>query len=264
MKIQKCYIDTPHGQLHIRQQGNFSKQQQAPLILFHRSPADSVSCEAVMEALGDYPSIAFDCPGFGGSIDCQLPESVNKTAELFLQVLGQLGIQQFHLLGDHLGAVFAIEIAVIVPDQVLSLSLNGPPLLAQGEMQALALKIRKPQPVDKAGDELLTVWGRLLKISGDQSLSLVLKELLASFSYAEQRPILNGITAKYDVVGRFGQVTAPLIVFYAEDDIFAAHAKQVSEWNTLAKAVMLPPAAVYALQVHSGLIAKHLMSEYDF
>jgi pimeloyl-ACP methyl ester carboxylesterase len=50
-------------------------------------------------------------------------------------LIKQLGISKFHVLGHHSGASIATEMAVLHPDQVLSLCISSPALLTPEEQE---------------------------------------------------------------------------------------------------------------------------------
>ena len=62
--IKKGYVEIPEGQVHLRRVEGIGP----PIVLLHRTPASSVSFEAMLARFdGRRAAIAFDTPGFGQS-----------------------------------------------------------------------------------------------------------------------------------------------------------------------------------------------------
>ena len=72
-----------------------------------------------------------DQPGFGESYrpteaDLDAHSITQITTDALLQTLTALGIERFHLLGNSLGGAAALDLAITVPDRVISLVLMAP------------------------------------------------------------------------------------------------------------------------------------------
>lgn len=53
------------------------------------------------------------------------PLGIKYYVEVFMVLMTHLGISKFHVFGHHSGASIALEMTVLHPDQVLSLSVCG-------------------------------------------------------------------------------------------------------------------------------------------
>jgi len=73
---------------------------------------------------------------FGRSFDLQhQPLGISYYVEKFMLLTKHAGISTFHVFGHHSGASIAIEMAVLHPEQVLSLCISSPALLTSEEQK---------------------------------------------------------------------------------------------------------------------------------
>ena len=120
--IRKAYVDLPEGQVHLRRVDGGG----APIVMLHRTPASSVSFQAMLERVeGRRSAIAFDTPGFGQSFRPAGWPSTVDYARWFLAALDAPGVGAFHLCGHHTGTHFGVEMARLAPQRVRSLLLSG-------------------------------------------------------------------------------------------------------------------------------------------
>ncbi|GIT36783.1 MAG: hypothetical protein Ct9H300mP6_06510 [Gammaproteobacteria bacterium] len=71
-----------------------------------------------------------------------------------------LNLEKVSLLGHHTGACIVAELAVIRPDLVDKVILNGPPLLSLDERNEMMEMIKKSPPIipKEDGSHLLDLW----------------------------------------------------------------------------------------------------------
>ena len=121
-KVKKSYIDSQFGQLHFQVFGSGK-----PLILCHQSPSSLEmfnSAYPVLASLG-VQSIGIDTPGYGQSDSPNQQPSILDYAECVIDVIESLNLEKVSLLGHHTGACIVAELAVIRPDLVDKVILNG-------------------------------------------------------------------------------------------------------------------------------------------
>ena len=73
----------------------------------------------------NFDVIATDMPGFAGSANEPVPDSVPGIAESLLETLTQLNVERFMLLGHSLGSMTALQAALDHPDRIERLILYG-------------------------------------------------------------------------------------------------------------------------------------------
>ena len=126
---RRGYADGPFGQVHFRDTGGDGR----PLILCPQAPQTSRQFENVYEPLArrGIRAIGVDSPGFGESDPTPFVPTVSDWAEVVPAVLDKLGIDKADVLGHHTGGMVATEVAILFPERVNKLIINGP--LPMGE-----------------------------------------------------------------------------------------------------------------------------------
>jgi pimeloyl-ACP methyl ester carboxylesterase len=119
--MQMAYVATAAGQVHYRRHG-----QGTPLVLLHWAPASGRMYAEVMPILArdGHDVLALDLPGYGRSHKNPAVRSISELAANVREALDALGLGAFDLLGGHLSASVAVEIALTEP-RVTRLVLDG-------------------------------------------------------------------------------------------------------------------------------------------
>lgn len=120
---RRGYANGPYGQVHFRDTG-----EGIPLVLCHQAPQTSRQFTNVYEPLHrrGIRAIGIDMPGFGESDPTAFVPTIEDWAAVVPAVLAHLGIAQADVLGHHTGAMVATEVALLYPDRVRRLIINGP------------------------------------------------------------------------------------------------------------------------------------------
>lgn len=148
-EMQMAYVNTNFGQVHIRHQGTGM-----PLVLLHWAPASGRQYEPLLPlfAAQGIEAIAVDLPGYGRSFKSTKGFSVPAMAEAILAAVDTLGHQRFHLLGGHLSASVAAEMALRAPKRIRSLTLDGVLLLEPEEWAHLLARFAGKSPMPGKDD----------------------------------------------------------------------------------------------------------------
>ena len=155
MNIRKAYADTPGGQIHYRHVPGPG----TPLVFLHRTPASSVTFEAMMTAMaGDRPLYAFDTPGFGASFDPPGFPVITDYRDWLAAAIDAAGIDRFHVYGHHTGTHIATELAALWPGRAQSLMLNGMAYLTDAKRDGFKKMVGPAQPPDPDGAYLAPLW----------------------------------------------------------------------------------------------------------
>lgn len=127
---RRAYADGPFGQAHFQVLG-----EGRPLILLHQAPMASGQFDNVMVPLArrGFRAIAIDMPGFGMSDPTPDTPTVGDYARVVPAVLDHLGLERAAVLGHHTGALAATEAAILYPQRVSALIINGPLLVTEEE-----------------------------------------------------------------------------------------------------------------------------------
>jgi pimeloyl-ACP methyl ester carboxylesterase len=137
---RRHYGDGPFGQVHFQVMG-----EGIPLVLLHQAPMTSGQFDAVYAPLAErgFMAIGVDMPGFGMSDPAPGTPTVADFAQVVPSVLDALGIARAALLGHHTGALAANEAAVLFPDRIGALILNGPLLVTPEERRNFTDNLRQ-------------------------------------------------------------------------------------------------------------------------
>ncbi|WP_446830172.1 alpha/beta fold hydrolase [Candidatus Foliamicus sp.] len=121
---RRGYADGPFGQVHFRDTGGDGR----PLILCPQAPMTSRQFENVYQPLASrgIRAIGVDSPGFGESDPTPFVPTASDWAEAVPAVLDHLNIEQADVLGHHTGSMVATEVALLFPERVNKLIVNGP------------------------------------------------------------------------------------------------------------------------------------------
>jgi len=119
--MHMAYAATAAGQIHYRRHG-----EGTPVVLLHWAPASGRMYAGLMPLLaaGGHDVVALDLPGYGRSHKNPAVRSIPELAENIREAIDALGFEAFALLGGHLSASVAVEIALTDP-RVNRLVLDG-------------------------------------------------------------------------------------------------------------------------------------------
>lgn len=146
--LPKAYVATPAGQVHLRDTGGSGPA----LLLVHMTPLSGRMWAPVMPlvAQAGWRTLAPDLPGYGRSDPRPAQWSLRQWGETLGQLLDALGIGRAAVLGAHVGAAVALELALARPGQVRALVLDGLPLPRPELAAAFAALAGAPRPTDPA------------------------------------------------------------------------------------------------------------------
>lgn len=149
-RTTKAYANTSDGQLLVRTTGGGGRR---PLVVLHGSPAAIARPRPLFRPLeGDRPVLAFDLLGDGGSdAPASAEPSIEDQARALVEALDQLDLGEIDLYGAHTGALVALETAILEPERVKTLVLDGlPPIEDVDRAPSLAARAD--------GTHLLAAW----------------------------------------------------------------------------------------------------------
>lgn len=229
--MQLGYADTKTGPIHYRRDGSGF-----PLILLHWAPASGRMYKATFAtfAAQGFQSIALDMPGYGRSHKNCRGWSIPQIAENLLESLDTLGIDSAHLVGGHLSASIATEMAVQNPGTIKRLVLDGVLLLEPDEWTGLlkgfaGLSPRigpdesfKAFPFDMV-IQTLSEWNPDFQLTED-SLHQVydLMNDYLEMGLTQMRAFIEPDSgpkpAPYPLAAQLGKLTQPTLILTAEKD----------------------------------------------
>ena len=159
--MKRAYLDVPEGQLHYRTEGDG-----AVIMLLHMACSSSAGYKRVIPHLSKtHRAIAIDFLGYGESDPTPRKYQVEDHAQTVLNVMDSLGIKKASLVGHHVGAEVAIEVAVVYPERVDKLILSCLPFFRTEEdfIAHSTQQVFAPVTTKKDGGHLMEWWRRSIR-----------------------------------------------------------------------------------------------------
>ena len=158
MKILRAFADIDDGQVHYMHTGADSGGP-APLVMIPQGGAADQA--RLMTALGPARRIySIELLGMGDSAPPR-PDDPDMTyfAEALIRTMDALGLARAHLYGSHQGARAAAEIAVLAPERVGKLVLDGIGHFADASFKADLIENYMPaMTIDHMGSQVRFAW----------------------------------------------------------------------------------------------------------
>ena len=216
--MHKAYVDTAHGQVHVRTSG----ESGPALMLVHWTPLSGRMFEGLAPLFVDagFRVVAPDLLGYGRSDARPTDWSIAAWADSLAQVMNGLGIDRAAVLGGHNGASIALELAIAHPQRIDRLVVDGCSVLTDALRVAFAALVKSTPPT-AAQDVFDRTVGLLAEyIPGyrpeGEGLTLLWPAML---DYLETGFIPSAaIAGAYDITERLPLATQPMLVLGAEKD----------------------------------------------
>jgi pimeloyl-ACP methyl ester carboxylesterase len=240
--IKKGYVDTKRGQIHYR----YTEYSSAlpVLVMIHQTVSTSVMFEAVMSRLEKYYRIiAPDFPGYGNSFEPEKVPDISYYADVLLEAIDNLEVQDFHSFGHHTGGGIALDMAVRFPKRVKTLGMIGPIYADKAQRDVLrniTTEMARQIVPKKDGSHLLIGWKMLETYGADQ--------LPAEIHHREAMGHLTGWKAcsqafsailEQDFIALFKKVNVPLLIMCSHDDVLWPYFPKAREARPDAEAVVV-------------------------
>jgi pimeloyl-ACP methyl ester carboxylesterase len=222
------FIQTSAGALHVASMG-----QGRPILLLHQTPRSWDEYRDVLPLLGQaYRAIAIDTVGFGDSCTLPLPaHSIERWAQLVLEVMDQLQLGQAAVVGHHTGAVIAMELAAAAPERVAALVLSSCPFNDQARRSAHAGKRNIDEVVWRTdGSHLQELWQRRQPYYPAGDTELLTRLMIDALKAGPMAAHGHVVVRNYVMEARIGLVCSPTLVLRAGRDPHAApYAERIAQ-----------------------------------
>ncbi|MEC3911447.1 alpha/beta hydrolase [Sphingobium sp. CR2-8] len=242
MTIRRAFLDLPDGQIHYRQAGDGP-----PMLLLHPSPGSSRQMVGLIDALkGDFRLIAPDTAGNGDSTPLAIPQpDIADYAARLPFLLDALGLDRVVAYGSHTGAAIACDLAILHPDRVSHVVLDGIGLWSPEEQAELLERYATPFTPDVEGAYLM----RAFHFCRDQYLFYPWYDRSAAarrdggvrpapdlhawfvevLKAAETYHLAYRAAFSWDAAGRLTQVPCPALLMAAQDDPLCAMTRAAAD-----------------------------------
>ena len=153
-EIRRDYTDTSFGRVHFWTIGSGPA-----LLLLHQSGQTSAEYLTLGPVLADsFMVIGIDLPNHGQSDSSKHEMNADEYADSILQVMDNIGVDDFHFLGQHGGAAIGINLGIRHPERIGKLILSGAGReenLTEEQIQELIDRpMTRDLPVDADGEFL--------------------------------------------------------------------------------------------------------------
>lgn len=213
------YAMTSAGQVHVRDWGD----ARAPLLLLlHWTPLSGRMFETLGPRLAarGWRVMAPDLPGYGRSAPRADDWQVADWASAMVEVMGDAGPAV--VLGGHLSACVATEMALGWPGRVRALVLDGCPFLTPELRAVLAGMASAPRPSGEGLERL--AWDRVAAVLREYGVPVTPARMWPLIiDYLETDFVSSGpVLGRYDMQDRLPLLRHPVLLLGAEGDSLAA------------------------------------------
>lgn len=222
------YVDTAHGQMHYRAAG-LGEPLTRSVLLLHWTPGSGAQYDALLHELArrGFRAFAPDLAGYGASPGGARDWLIADFAKNVLEIAQVLTPVPFALLGGHVAAEVAAQAALMAPERISHLILDGSPTWDREFRHKLLADIRPtaPKPVED-GSHLVQWWQHILwemkmwqpdfklnDIGSAQAMRVLLNDLQSRFDFSGLRAL-----AEFEMADCLRQITVPTLALTAETD----------------------------------------------
>lgn len=155
IEIKRGFSDLSHGQTHYRYAGSGE-----PILALHASPGSSRQLTGLIGALATVGKVyAPDTPGNGDSTPLFEREPlIPELAEAVLRFMDVMELAKVRLYGSHTGAAIAAELAILAPERISHVVLDGVSWLTPEELQDILANYAFPFVPDVDGAYLIRMF----------------------------------------------------------------------------------------------------------
>jgi pimeloyl-ACP methyl ester carboxylesterase len=227
-RVQRAYVDQGDRQLHVRTAG-----EGRALLLVHQNAHSSSMWEALMPELAanGRRAIALDLPGYGLSDPFPVPPSLRDYASSALSLLDVLGVGEFDVLGQHLGASVGLRLAVDVPARVGG-GIGFGIFLPGGRFES-AVTAAAPPVYDRAGAEVMRQWEIRWQLGGAKfTPEMAVRSVAANLEAGERRHLGLLAMKDSDHEAMVRDLTRPFLGISSHRDSFFEETQHAAALNS--------------------------------
>jgi pimeloyl-ACP methyl ester carboxylesterase len=184
------------------------------LVFLHYFGGSAQSWQWVAQQLPDYRCIALNLPGYGGTPALQQP-SLQQYAEAVVQILTDLNLQDYTLIGHSMGGKIALKVAEISlhpPQQIVLIAPSPVTIEPMPDKEKQRMLNNHPSP-ENAETTLKNATKRPLN---DEQRALVIETHQNVKQTAWRWWLLEGMN--HSIADRMSQLQTPVTVLASQDD----------------------------------------------
>jgi len=255
-RIWRDYAATRWGRLLVRRAGQPGRG--TPLVMLHASPGSAeMLVDLIRELAATREVAALDTLGNGDSDKPPWEAAeIADYAPVIAEAARALGFERFDLYGSHTGALIALETALLVPERVRRLVLDGVALFGPEESRDLLDHYTPPLAPADDGSQLVFAWNflrdqtlfwpwynrtragiRRVDPVGADALHVWLVELLKS---GRTYPIAYRAAFSHRTRDRLPGLTTPALLVARRTDMLHASTFEAATLAAAARALTLP------------------------
>ncbi|HET6865984.1 MAG TPA: alpha/beta fold hydrolase [Solirubrobacteraceae bacterium] len=221
-EVTRRFVQTSAGTIHCAIAGD---HRGTDVVLLHQTPRSWNEYRDVLPLLGRRRrTIAIDTVGFGDS--SALPwgsDSIERWAEVALEVLDELKIERAHLVGHHTGAAVATEMATTASDRARSIVLSSAPF---DDAETRAAHLEGPAVADDVspqpdGSHVLELWRTRAGFDPEGRIDLLQAYLIDALKAGPRAAEGHQVVARYDMQAAVTRLRCPVLLVGATDDPYA-------------------------------------------
>ncbi len=158
--MQRHYLDSSFGQIHIRHLKAEGDKTATPLICLHPIPYSGLYFTRLMPRLNRGRDVlALDYPGYGGSDPLTDKPAIGDFAQAVIEALDNSHVAgPFDLLGFHTGCLVAGEISLLEPQQANRLVLIDVPYFDNASRERLYDQVTRGSAISTELECLAPAW----------------------------------------------------------------------------------------------------------
>lgn len=196
--------------------------QGPPLVLLHGFLCDSRCWRAQLAGLSDqFTVVAWDAPGAGSSSDPPASFTITDWSRCLAEFLGQLGIEQAHVLGLSWGGILAQEFYRLYPARVSKLILADTYAGWKGSFPepVCAQRLTRCERDSRlSADEFVTQWvPEMFTEAASQALLQEMSSIVSEFHPLGFR-LMAKSSADTDTTDLLPRITPPTLVLWGDGD----------------------------------------------
>jgi pimeloyl-ACP methyl ester carboxylesterase len=217
--MKKAYAYIPEGQVHYRIEGSGET-----ILLLHASVSSSDEYAKVMPFLSKkYCAIAMDFLGNGNSDPAPHPYTVADHTRTVISFMDCLGIKKAIIVGQHIGAKMAVELAISRPERVSKLVLSNIGFYPEPE-DGIGKVIDPPNytglvEIKPDGSHVMEWWRR--SSCWGHPLEVVEESFLEKVRAGPRGEEMHWAGEAYDPRPMLPFITCPTLVISATRDVFS-------------------------------------------